>query len=242
MPDKLARAKYELLLQSRALLSELHSLGVTELYVPPSTVLPRCSELDSQQPKAHIPCRPETLEEIQTDLGDCQRCKLAAGRKTIVFGGGNPRARVVFVGEGPGREEDKSGIPFVGEAGRLFERILFAMGLQRDEVYICNVVKCRPAKNRNPSADEISACEPFLQRQLAAIQPQIIVALGKFAAQTLLQQQDAISKLRGNWYRYQNIDLMPTFHPAYLLRNPEAKRAVWEDMKQVMWRLQQEQG
>lgn len=187
-------------------------------------------------------CRIETLDEIKADLGECQRCPLAAGRNMLVFGEGNPHARVVFVGEGPGREEDKSGVPFVGEAGRLLERILFAMGLQREEVYVCNVIKCRPPQNRNPVAQEISACEPFLQRQLAAIKPLLIIVMGEFAAQTLLQQQTPISKLRGHWYSYQNIPLMPTFHPAYLLRSPAAKREVWEDMKQVMRRLKQEES
>jgi DNA polymerase len=167
---------------------------------------------------------------------------LCQGRRNIVFGVGNPRARLVFVGEAPGREEDERGEPFVGEAGRLLDRILFAMGLAREEVYICNVEKCRPPGNRDPEPAEIEACEPYLQRQLAAIRPQLIVTLGRFAAQTLLRDQTPISRLRGHWRQYQGIPLMPTYHPAFLLRNPAEKRAVWEDMKQVMARLRLESG
>ena len=159
----------------------------------------------------------------------------------MVFGVGNPRARVVFVGEAPGREEDEKGEPFVGEAGRLLDRILFAMGLTREEVYICNVEKCRPPGNRDPSPEEIAACEPFLKRQLAAIRPQLIVTLGRFAAQTLLREATPIGRLRGCWREYQGIPLMPTYHPAFLLRNPSGKREVWEDMKQVMARLREGQ-
>jgi DNA polymerase len=175
---------------------------------------------------------------VRTDLGDCQRCRLANTRTRLVFGVGNPQARLVLVGEAPGREEDQRGEPFVGEAGRLLDRILFAMGLQRDEVYICNVLKCRPPGNRDPEADEVATCEPFLVRQLAAIQPKVIVALGRFAVQTLLQSKTPISRLRGSWHRYHDIPVMPTYHPAYLLRNPHGKREVWADMKQVMARLE----
>jgi DNA polymerase len=157
----------------------------------------------------------------------------------VVFGVGNPKARLVLVGEAPGREEDEKGEPFVGEAGRLLDRILFAMGLSRDEVYICNVLKCRPPNNRDPEPDEVAMCEPFLIRQLAAIRPQMIVALGRFAIQTLLQSKAPISKLRGTWQQYQGIPLMPTYHPAYLLRNPNGKREVWADMKLVVERLRE---
>ncbi|OGR30159.1 MAG: uracil-DNA glycosylase [Desulfuromonadales bacterium GWD2_61_12] len=177
------------------------------------------------------------MDEIRADLGDCQRCPLCRGRRQIVFGVGNPAAALVFVGEGPGREEDERGEPFVGEAGRLLDRILFAMGLERSQVYICNVIKCRPPGNRDPEPEEIAACEPFLKRQLAAIRPQLIVTLGRFAAQTLLQDEKPISRLRGTWREYAGIPVMPTFHPAYLLRSPAEKREVWEDMKQVMQRL-----
>ena len=143
----------------------------------------------------------------------------------------------MLVGEAPGREEDEKGYPFVGEAGRLLDKILFAMKLSRQDVYICNVIKCRPPKNRDPQPAEIAACEPFLQQQLAAIKPQIILALGRFAAQTLLQTNTPIGRLRGHWHEYQGVPLMPTYHPAYLLRNPAGKREVWEDMKQVLHRL-----
>jgi uracil-DNA glycosylase family 4 len=176
----------------------------------------------------------ETLEEIRRELGDCTRCKLCAGRKQIVFGAGNPRARLVFVGEGPGAEEDAQGLPFVGAAGQLLTKMIAAMGLKRDDVYICNVVKCRPPGNRNPEPDEIAACEPFLRAQLHSIGPEVVVALGKFAAQTLLRDGTPITRLRGQWRTYQGMKLMPTFHPAYLLRNPAEKKPCWEDLKAVM--------
>jgi uracil-DNA glycosylase len=175
-----------------------------------------------------------TLDDIRRELGDCRRCKLCDGRKQIVFGSGNPRARLVFVGEGPGAEEDAQGLPFVGAAGQLLTRMIQAMGLRRDDVYICNVVKCRPPGNRNPEPDEIAACEPFLRAQLQSIQPEVVVALGKFAAQTLLRDSTPITRLRGQWRTYQGMRLMPTFHPAYLLRNPAEKKPCWEDLKAVM--------
>jgi DNA polymerase len=183
------------------------------------------------QPR-HSPA--DTLASISSDLGDCRRCRLHANRRTIVFGSGSMDARLVFVGEGPGQEEDLQGLPFVGPAGQLLTKIIGAMGLSRDDVYICNVVKCRPPRNRNPLPDEISTCQPFLDRQLAAIQPEMIVALGTFAAQTLLQTSQPISRLRGKLYKYREIPVTPTFHPAYLLRNPEKKRDVWDDMQKVM--------
>ncbi|MBL8914177.1 MAG: uracil-DNA glycosylase [Archangium sp.] len=175
-----------------------------------------------------------TLDEIRTELGDCKRCKLCEGRKQIVFGVGNPRAELVFVGEGPGEEEDKQGIPFVGAAGQLLTKMIEAMGFKRDEVYICNVVKCRPPGNRNPEGDEIQACEPFLKAQLGAIRPRVIVALGKFAAQTLLRVDTPITRLRGQWRAYEGIQLMPTYHPAYLLRQPDEKKKAWMDLQEVM--------
>lgn len=177
---------------------------------------------------------PEGLEGIRSDLGDCRRCRLASGRERIVFGHGDPAARLVFVGEGPGAEEDRQGIPFVGAAGQLLTKIIDAMKLTRDQVYICNVIKCRPPGNRNPAPDEIAACRPFLERQLAAIKPEVICTLGGFAAQTLLNSTRPVSRLRGGFHTYRNIKVMPTYHPAYLLRNPEKKRAVWEDMKKIM--------
>ncbi|MDP3502960.1 MAG: uracil-DNA glycosylase [Myxococcales bacterium] len=183
------------------------------------------------------PIAKRPLDEIRRELGDCQRCKLCSGRKTIVFGSGNPRAELVFVGEGPGEEEDLKGVPFVGQAGQLLTRMIEAMKFTRDDVYICNVVKCRPPNNRNPEPDEIEACEPFLKAQLASLQPKVIVALGKFAAQTLLRDTTAITRLRGQWREYQGVSLMPTFHPAYLLRKPEEKRVAWMDLQEVMKRL-----
>jgi uracil-DNA glycosylase family 4 len=176
----------------------------------------------------------ETLESIRADLGDCQRCKLARGRKRIVFGDGNPKAKLMFIGEGPGVEEDRQGKPFVGAAGQLLTRIIDAIKLSRDQVYISNIIKCRPPGNRNPEPDEIQTCFPFLARQIAAIQPDFIIALGTFAAQTLLGTVTPISRLRGRFYEYQGIKVVPTYHPAYLLRNPDKKRDVWEDMKMLM--------
>jgi uracil-DNA glycosylase family 4 len=182
----------------------------------------------------------DALRAIREELGDCTRCKLHGGRTTLVFGVGNPRADLMFVGEGPGADEDVQGIPFVGRAGQLLTQIIKAMGYERDDVYIANVVKCRPPGNRNPEPDEIAQCQPFLLRQIEAVSPRAIVALGKFAAQTLLQTTDPITRLRGRFYRVAATPLMPTFHPSYLLRNPSAKREVWDDMKQVMALLKEE--
>jgi DNA polymerase len=182
-----------------------------------------------------------TLEELRAEIGDCRRCKLCSGRTNLVFGVGNPRARLMFVGEGPGRDEDLQGEPFVGRAGQLLTDIITkGIGLKREDVYIANVVKCRPPENRNPEPDEVAACEPFLKKQIDLVRPEIIVALGKFAVQTLLQSKAPISKLRGNWHRYHGIKLMPTFHPAYLLRNPADKKLVWEDIKKVIKELRGE--
>lgn len=179
----------------------------------------------------------ETLDEVRRELGECTRCKLCNGRTQIVFGSGNPKAELVFVGEGPGEEEDKQGIPFVGAAGQLLTKMIEAMKFSRDTVYICNVVKCRPPGNRNPEPEEIQSCEPFLRAQLRVIKPKVIVALGKFAAQTLLREETAITRLRGQWRQYEGIDLMPTFHPAYLLRSPDEKKKAWMDLQEVMKRL-----
>jgi len=178
-----------------------------------------------------------SLEEVRAQLGECRRCKLCRQRKQIVFGVGNPKAELVFVGEGPGADEDAQGIPFVGRAGQLLTKMIEAMHFSRDEVYICNVVKCRPPDNRNPEPDEIEACQPFLKAQLAAIGPKVLVALGKFAVQTLLSESTPITKLRGRWREYAGIPLMPTYHPAYLLRNPSEKKNVWMDLQSVMQRL-----
>ena len=178
-----------------------------------------------------------TLDEVRAEMGECTRCKLHKGRHNIVFGVGNPRARLMFVGEAPGEDEDLQGFPFVGKAGQLLTRMIEAMGLQRDDVYICNTVKCRPPNNRNPEPDELESCEPFLKGQLAAVKPEVIVTLGKFAAQALLRDQTPISRMRGHFREYQGIPVMPTFHPAYLLRSPNEKGKVWDDLKQVMARM-----
>jgi uracil-DNA glycosylase family 4 len=176
----------------------------------------------------------ETVDDVRRDLGECTRCKLhKAGRRQIVFGVGHPRAELMFVGEAPGRDEDLQGIPFVGRAGQLLTKIIEAINLKRDDVYIANVIKCRPPENRNPEPDEVASCEPFLFRQVASVRPRVIVALGTSAAQTLLKTTDPISRLRGRIYSYGGAKLIATFHPAFLLRSPERKRDVWEDMKKV---------
>lgn len=180
----------------------------------------------------------ESLEELRAEIGDCRRCKLCTGRTHIVFGVGNPHARLMFVGEGPGRDEDLQGEPFVGRAGQLLNDIITkGMGLKREDVYIANVVKCRPPENRNPEPDEVTACEPFLKKQIDLVRPEVIVGLGKFAVQALMQSKVPITKLRGTWHHYHGIKLMPTFHPAYLLRNPTDKKLVWEDIKKVIKEL-----
>lgn len=232
MDDKFHKDLTQLVRQAHSLVEDFSRLGIDQIPVP-STDPPHGEAMAQPSPRGGQ----ETLEQIRRDLGDCTRCKLCEKRTRIVFGVGDPNARLVLVGEAPGREEDRQGEPFVGEAGQLLDRILFAMGMKRSEVYICNVEKCRPPGNRDPEPDEIAACEPFLQRQLAAIEPEVIVSLGRIASQALLRDQTPISRLRGNWREYQGIALMATFHPAYLLRNPTSKREVWEDMKQVMQRL-----
>jgi uracil-DNA glycosylase family 4 len=174
------------------------------------------------------------LAAIRADIGDCTRCKLhTLGRTQVVFGVGNPEADLMFVGEAPGRDEDLQGYPFVGRAGQLLTKIIEAIALKREDVYIANVIKCRPPQNRNPEPDEVETCEPFLFRQIDVIKPKVIVALGKFGAQALLKTLDPISRLRGRVFDYRGAKLIPTFHPAYLLRNPSSKREVWEDMKLV---------
>ena len=180
------------------------------------------------------------LTILREEIGPaCTRCKLhSLGRKQVVFGVGNPNADLMFVGEGPGADEDEQGEPFVGRAGQLLTKIIEAIGLTRDEVYIANVIKCRPPGNRNPEPDEVATCEPFLFRQVDAIKPKVVIALGKFAAQSLLKTSDPITRLRGRIYNYRGASLIPTFHPAYLLRNPSAKREVWDDMKKARAILQ----
>ena len=178
------------------------------------------------------------LEQLRGFLGDCQRCKLAGTRTKIVFGQGSPQARLMFVGEAPGRDEDEQGLAFVGRAGQLLTKIIEAIDLTRDDVFIANVLKCRPPKNRNPEPDEIEACQPFLERQIQLIRPLVLVGLGKFAGQWLLKTAEPISRIRGRVGDYDGIHVMPTYHPAYLLRNPSAKKDVWEDMKIVRDLLQ----
>ncbi len=180
---------------------------------------------------------PRGLAEVRAELGDCIRCKLAGGRTHLVFGVGAPSAELMFVGEGPGADEDAQGEPFVGRAGQLLTRMIVAMGLSREQVYIANVVKCRPPGNRDPEVDEVAACEPFLKAQIAAIRPKVIVGLGRVAVQTLLRDATPISRLRGAWRTYEGVKLMPTFHPAYLLRNPAEKKKAWEDLQKVMREL-----
>ncbi|MEE8408663.1 MAG: uracil-DNA glycosylase, partial [Myxococcota bacterium] len=177
------------------------------------------------------------LQQIRDEIGNCTRCKLAHRRTNIVFGVGDPRARLMFVGEAPGRDEDLQGEPFVGAAGKLLDRMIRAMGLERGKVYIANIVKCRPSRNRDPEPEEVDSCEPFLIEQIRAVRPEVIVALGRYAAQTLLRDPTPITRLRGRWREYESIPLMPTYHPAYLLRNAAEKRPVWHDLQQVMTRL-----
>jgi DNA polymerase len=174
-----------------------------------------------------------TLAEVRKELGDCKRCKLHRTRKTIVFGEGHEKATLMFIGEGPGYDEDVQGKPFVGRAGQLLTKIIESINLSREGVYIANIIKCRPPQNRNPEPDEIQSCHPFLMKQISVIQPKIICALGTFSAHTLLNTETKITSLRGKFYNLEGIKVIPTYHPAFLLRNPEKKREVWEDMKKI---------
>ena len=218
--------------------------GVEAPAPPRETRRPRMKEsVDAASPLAALPPTDAAdsavaLATIRDDIGDCRRCRLCEKRTNVVFGVGNPRARLMFVGEGPGADEDARGEPFVGRAGQLLTKIIEAMELGRPDVYIANIVKCRPPENRTPLPDEVSTCSPFLFRQIAAIRPRVIVCLGTPAAQTLLGTRETITRMRGVFREVGGIKVMPTFHPAYLLRNPAAKREVWEDMKQVMTALQ----
>ena len=241
--------KSHLLASLGAYLQELQESGIDGLslepaaaaILEPSPAQPVSAQLEPQQivqqADSVVAEKQETLEQIRKNLGDCQRCRLGATRNKLVFGAGNPKARLVFVGEGPGADEDQKGEPFVGDAGKMLNRIISAMGLQREEVYICNVVKCRPPQNRNPEKDEIAACSPFLLRQLHSIKPDVIVALGTFAAQTVLGSKEPISRLRGKFHDFHGVPLMPTYHPSYLLRsggNSDSFWTVWDDMTQVL--------
>jgi DNA polymerase len=194
------------------------------------------------EPELFDPKGSETLEQIREDLGDCERCGLSGERQNIVFGEGSPRAKVVFVGEGPGAEEDRTGRPFVGRAGELLDKMIASVGWRREDVYICNVVKCRPPGNRDPQNEEVAACRRFLERQLRSIRPRVIVTLGKPASSTLLGRPVAITKTRGLWQEWEGIPLMPTYHPAYLLRSytRETRQAVWDDLRAVRARVEGE--
>lgn len=195
--------------------------------VPPAPApAPECASTAGKQP--------ETLEELREIVLQCQKCPLAPTRHTVVFGEGNPHARLMFVGEGPGEQEDLQGRPFVGPAGQLLDRMILAMQFTREEVYIANVVKCRPPHNRNPEPEEADACRGYLARQIELIQPEVIVVLGAVAARFLLQRREGITRLRGHWLGYNGIPVMPTFHPSYLLRDPSGKRLAWSDLQQVM--------
>ncbi len=177
------------------------------------------------------------LKKLRDEIGDCQRCKLSNGRKNIVFGEGSIDAEIMFIGEGPGEDEDLQGRPFVGKAGQLLTKLIEKMGFKREDVYIGNIVKCRPPGNRDPEEDEISACSPFIKKQAEIISPKVIVSLGRISTQTLIGMKIPIGKLRGKFYQFENIPLMPTFHPSYLLRNPKDKWLVWEDAQKVLERL-----
>lgn len=192
----------------------------------------RMAEAANSAPDAAAPA--PTLQVVREELGDCHRCPLHRTRTHLVFGEGSPHAALAFVGEAPGADEDAQGRPFVGKAGQLLNRIIEAMGMTRHDVYICNILKCRPPANRNPRPDEIMSCEPFLVKQLESLKPKAICALGTFAAQALLKTEIPITRLRGRFHAYQGIPLMPTYHPAYLLRNPGAKKQVWEDVQMIM--------
>ncbi len=205
----------------------LQQLGVTELPLRIADCGLRIAEKGGTSSSAL------RLQQLAESVHDCQNCRLHQGRTQVVFGTGNPDADLVFVGEAPGHDEDITGEAFVGAAGQLLTRIIQAMDLTREQVYILNVVKCRPPNNRNPLPDEVAACRPILQAQLACLQPRVICALGTFAAQALLQTEDRISRLRGRFHNLGDVPVMPTYHPAYLLRNPQGKRAVWEDMQQI---------
>jgi uracil-DNA glycosylase len=235
---------HDLISALKGYLLDLRETGVDGLphgYVQDTSKHPAvvAEEFEVLQPKvtAGVALGSEPLESIRLDVGDCHRCSLGDSRTNLVFGVGNEKSDIVFVGEAPGHDEDLKGEPFVGEAGQLLTKIIQAMGFSREDVYICNVLKCRPPNNRNPQTDEIEACHPFLLRQIQAVSPKIIIALGTFAAQTLLQTRAPISQLRGHIHDYHGIPLLPTFHPAFLLRNPAKKREVWDDMKKVLTML-----
>ena len=211
----------ELISDLKTYLEYLKGMGITSL--------PVTEDVPEKAPRLET----LTLADVRKELGDCQRCKLHRTRKTIVFGEGNEKATLMFIGEGPGYDEDVQARPFVGRAGQLLTKIIESINLSREEVYIANIIKCRPPQNRNPEPDEIESCNPFLMKQIRVIQPRIICALGTFSAQTLLKTNTKITALRGKLYELEGIKVIPTYHPAFLLRNPERKREVWEDMKKI---------
>jgi uracil-DNA glycosylase len=213
----------------KAELQKTQAVTAAKLAPPPLPIVVGPSLFDAADKIAD-----DTLLRVRQDLGECTRCKLHKGRNKIVFGDGNPKAELVFVGEGPGADEDAQGLPFVGRAGKLLTQMIEAMGLQRKDVYICNVVKCRPPENRQPEEDEVHTCSPFLFRQIDVIAPKVIVCLGAVAAKTLLQTNRGISQFRGQWLEFRGRKLLATYHPAYLLRNPPAKSEVWKDLQKVM--------
>lgn len=230
------------LADARSLLEYAAALGFKEVEVSKKVKSQAKTKTQSQKPALktavgkELPAgeKAQALQALRDEMGDCKRCKLHKGRTNLVFGVGNPDADLMFVGEGPGRDEDMQGEPFVGRAGQLLTKIIEAMGLGREDVYIANIVKSRPPNNRNPEPDEVAACKPFLVRQADIIKPKVIVCLGSVAAQTLLDTEEKITRLRGRFTEWQGMPVMPTYHPAFLLRNPNMKKPVWEDMQQVM--------
>ncbi len=251
MEESLSQEARSLIASARALLTELVEEGM-ETFPPagePSPAEPRVAADAAAGPfsfqpallDAHPWAPNPTLEQVREVLGECTRCRLCEQRTQIVYGDGNPQAQLMFVGEGPGEAEDRRGLPFVGRAGELLTQMIEkGLGIRRRDVYICNIVKCRPPRNRTPLADEVAACSPFLDGQIAAVRPRVIVALGRPAASLLLGHEIAITRVRGTWHEYRGIPLMPTFHPAFVLRQytPENRRLVWEDLKAALARAQ----
>jgi DNA polymerase len=245
MPDKLYQECRAVISGCRAIFEDLLDSGIEQISLgqhEKSASVSVTAELQPVQPLRAEAAVEDSLTEIQRQLANCRNCGLGTRRKQVVFGAGNPNARLVIIGEAPDAEEDASGEPFVGAAGQLLDRILFAMKLSRDQIYLCNLIKCRPPEGRDPSAGEFTACQNFLVRQLAVIAPEVILCLGRSATRALVQSDEPIAKLRGRWQTYCGIPLMPTFHPAALLQNPAGKHQVWEDVKKVMHLLQEGEG
>jgi DNA polymerase len=232
-PKGTAEELYELVHDFRISLQALQEAGCRSVEIPAESAIRPDLSAHSSEPNAKEDTR-NTLALVRETIGDCQRCSLSETRQNIVFGVGSEQASLMFVGEAPGAEEDKRGEPFVGAAGQLLDKMIVAMGFTRKEVYIANVLKCRPPGNRDPKLDEVAACQGFLAQQIEAVSPQVIVTLGKPAAHLLLASKASMSRLRGSWQDYNGIPVMPTFHPAYLLRDPSKKRAVWGDLQTVM--------